>query len=96
MKLEMDRTSYVVTITGLEEGNTVTMTFGKEKALVADVNKEGIVTFNCSKLIPKFLRQEIPVTVKRKGQNDIESIYEVRMTKLVHKRNIEIRKEKKK
>lgn len=95
MKLEMDRTSHVVTVTGLEQGNTVTMTFGKE-ALAADVNKEGIVTFNCSKLIPKFLRQEIPVTVKRKGQNDIEAIYEVRMTKLVHRRNIEIRKEKKK
>ena len=94
MKLEMDRTSHLVTISGIEEGNSVTVTFGKE-ALAADANEEGIATFNCKKFIHKFLRKEIPVIVKQKGKNDMEHIYEVRMTKLVPKRIVEVRKEKK-
>ena len=94
MKLEMDRITKIIKIEDLEKGDSVTITFGKKEALVGEANKSGVVKFNCAKLIPKYLRKEIPITVRRKGQNDIEAVYEVRMTKLVHKRDIEIRKEK--
>lgn len=94
MKLAMDRLSHVVTIKDLEEGSSVTISFGKDKALVADAKKDGIVQFDCSKLIQKHLRKEIAVTVVTKGQPKIEHIYEVRMTKLIPKRIVEVRKEK--
>jgi hypothetical protein len=94
MKLEMNRSSHQVKITGLEEGSTVTMTFDKE-AIAKDANKKGEAILDCKKYISKFLRQEISITVKQKNKNDMEHIYEVRMTKLVPKRIVEVRKEKK-
>ena len=94
MKLTMDRLSHIVTITGLEEGSSVTMNFGKDKALVQDANKDGNVSIDCSKMISKYLRKEVAITVKQKNKLDLEYIYEVRQTKLIPKRIIEIRKEK--
>lgn len=94
MKLVMDRLSHIVTIDGLEKGSSVTMSFGKDKALVADAKEDGVVQLDCSKLIQKHLRKEVAVTVKQKGQSDLEHIYEVRMTKMIPKRIVEVRKEK--
>lgn len=94
MKLEMDRNSHMVMVTGLEKGSSVTMSFGKDKALVQDANKDGNVSIDCSKMISKHLREEVIITVKQKDQPDMEHIYEIRMTKLIPKRIVEIRKEK--
>lgn len=94
MKLTMDRNSHIVVVSELDKGSSVTMSFDKEKALVQDADKDGNVSIDCSKMIGKYLRKEVAITVKQKDKPDLEHIYEVRMTKLIPKRIVEIRKEK--
>jgi len=93
MQITMDRLSQDVFIGGDEPEATITNTYDKE-VLREKVNKDGIDMFSCKKFIPKFLRKEISIVVKEKGKNDMEFIYEVRATKLLNKRVVEVRKEK--
>ena len=92
MQVIMNRLSHEVMVMGIAPGASITLGF--DKPLVKDADKKGEARFDCSKLIPKNLRKEIPILIKQTGENDIEHIYEIRNTKLVAKRVIEIRKEK--
>lgn len=94
MKVEMNRLSNEVTISGIAPKVSVSMKFETGKPITEKTNKDGIVIFDLSKEIPKNLRKEVIITVKEKGKSDMEHIYEIRKTKLIEKRVIEVRKEK--
>lgn len=87
----MDRLSHEVYIGGIDKGTEVEIAFGKDVEK-GKANEDGIAMIDCKKYIPKFLRKE--VTVKIKGKDNLEFIYEVRQTRMVQKRVVEVRKEK--
>lgn len=94
MQVIMNRTSFEVIIGDLNPEASVTMQFKDEKPLKGKADEEGNVYFDCKKIIPKRLREEVIISVQEKGKPDMEYVYEIRMTKLVSKRVIEVRKEK--
>ena len=91
MQVTMDRLSHEVTVGGIDPKSTVEIVFGKDK-LKAKINEDGIAIIDCKKYIPKFLRKEITVIVR--GKENMEYIFEVRQTKLIPLRVVEVRKEK--
>ena len=91
MQVTMDRLSHEVTVGGIDPDSTVEIVFGKDK-LKGKVNKEGIAIIDCKKHISKNLRKEMTVIVK--GKENEEYIFEVRQTKLIPLRVVEVRKEK--
>jgi hypothetical protein len=96
MKIRMDRLSHIVTVSNLEKDDIVSMIFEK-KTLQGKANKDGIVQIDCSKMISKHMRKEISIIIKQKNTNEkkfVEHIYEVRATKLILKKIVEVRKEK--
>lgn len=88
MKVAMHRMSHEVVIEGLEPETNVIMEFSKSDTLVDSADEEGKVYFQCGKLIPRYIRKEVLVKI-----GNMEHVYEVRQTKLVPKRIIEVRKE---
>jgi len=94
MQVIMNRSSFEVFIGDLSPEASVTMQFKDEKPLKDKADEEGNVYFDCKKIIPKKLREEVVIAVNEKGKPNMEYVYEIRMTKLVSKRIIEVRKEK--
>lgn len=94
MQVIMNRANFEIVVGGVNPEASVTMMFKDEKPLKGKADEEGMVYFDCKKLIPKKLREEVIIAVSEKGKPDMEFVYEVRMTKLVSKRVIEVRKEK--
>ncbi len=94
MQVIMNRTSFEVVVSDLKPETSVSIQFKDEKPLNKKADEEGKAYFDCKKFIPKKLREELAIIVKEDGKNDMEFIYEIRMTKLVNKRVVEVRKEK--
>jgi hypothetical protein len=87
----MNRLSFEVSVGGLTPETDIKLTIGK-KELIDSADEEGMVYFDCKKLIKSNLRSEAIFLIASDPPE--KHIYEIRKTKLVPKRIVEIRKEK--
>lgn len=88
MKVTMNRMNHEVIVGDLTPESEIKLKIGKEE-LVDAADEEGMAYFKCDKLIPGNLRKEAVFIV-----GNMEYIFEIRMTKLVPKHIVEVRKEK--
>ena len=90
MQVTMDNLSKKITVEKLTPKDNIELLFEGEEALASVANTKGKATFNCKKLIDNNLRKEVKFIVV--GKEQFEHIYEVRATKLIFIKTVEIRK----
>lgn len=88
MKVTMNRMNHEIIVGDVEPETEIKLKVGKNE-LIESSDEEGMAYFKGDKIVPGNLRKEAVFII-----GNMEYIFEIRMTKLVPKHIVEVRKEK--